>query len=123
MKLLFLNHIPFQPVFQINVENIVNDSEFQQVSQNFEGNSDNIDRMKLQLYKEVKDKKVISQEYQSLSMDDSLADKKEEKICKQNNVANVTVKKHNLGRPKKNKINLEVINPIFKFMFYISLCD
>lgn len=122
MKFLFLNHIPFQPVFQINVENIVNDSEFQQVSQNFEGNSDNIDKVKLQLYKEAKDKKVISQEYQS-SMDDSLADKKEEKICKQN-TANVTVKKHNLGRPKKNKINLEVINPIFKlFMFCFSLCD
>lgn len=100
------NLILHSPVFQINVENIVNDSEFQQVSQNFEGNSDNIDRMKLQLYKEVKDKKVISQEYQSLSVDDSLADKKEEKICKQN-TTNVTVKKHNLGRPKKNKINLE----------------
>lgn len=118
-----MNRISFQPVFQINVENIVNDSEFQQVSQNFEGNSDNIDRMKLQLYKEVKDKKVIYQEYQSLSVDDSLADKKEEKICKQN-TTNVTVKKHNLGRPKKNKINLEVINSIFKlYMFYFSLCD
>lgn len=79
--------------------------------------------MKLQLCKEVKDKKVISQEYQSLPVDDSLADKKEEKICKQN-TTNVTVKKHNLGRPKKNKINLEVIISTFKlYMFYFSLCD
>ncbi|OAD55101.1 hypothetical protein WN48_05576 [Eufriesea mexicana] len=109
---LFLNYAPFQPIFQISVEDIANDSELQQSTESFEIESDNTDRIKLQSCREVKCKKPVTQEYQSLPPNDSLSNEKDEKTYKQKTI-NVTVKKNNPGRPKKNKaISLQDISSL-----------
>lgn len=123
-NLLFFNCLLFQPVFQISVENIVNESELQQSTQNFETEPNSIDQIKLQSCRELTCKETVIQEYQSLSSNDSVASEKDGKICKQKPI-NTSVKKNSPGRPKKNKaISLQVIQVILKLLtFYFPICD
>lgn len=123
-NLLFFNCLLFQPVFQISVENIVNESELQQSTQNFETEPNSIDQIKLQSCRELTCKETVTQEYQSLSSNDSVASEKDGKICKQKPI-NTSVKKNSPGRPKKNKaISLQVIQVILKLLtFYFPICD
>nr|XP_033206407.1 zinc finger protein 91-like isoform X1 [Bombus vancouverensis nearcticus] len=101
------NLILHSPVFQISVENIVNESELQQSTQNFETEPNSIDQ--IPSCRELTCKETVTQEYQSLSSNDSVASEKDGKICKQKPI-NTSVKKNSPGRPKKNKaISLQVI--------------
>lgn len=118
-KLLFFNCLLFQPVFQISVENIVNESELQQSTQNFETEPNSIDQIKLPSCRELTCKETVTQEYQSLSSNDSIASENDGKICKQKPI-NTSVKKNSPGRPKKNKaISLQVIQVILKFVYIL----
>lgn len=121
-KLLFFNCLLFQPVFQISVENIVNESELQQSTQNFETEPNSIDQ--IPSCRELTCKETVTQEYQSLSSNDSVASEKDGKICKQKPI-NTSVKKNSPGRPKKNKaISLQVIQVILKLLtFYFPICN
>ncbi|XP_076757858.1 uncharacterized protein LOC143427530 [Xylocopa sonorina] len=95
------NLILHSPVFQINLDDIVNGVELQQSVQNVETESNNVEQIKLQSCIEVEYKKADTQEYQSLSENDSLANEKSEKVCKQKPI-NPIVKRNNPGRPKKS---------------------
>ena len=96
-------HAPFQPVFQISVENIVNESELQQSTQILEPDSSNdVDQIKLQSCRELTFKKTDTQEYQSLSLNDLIDGEKDERSSKEKPI-NPVAKRNNSGRPKKSK--------------------
>lgn len=97
------NLILHSPVFQISVENIVNESELQQSAQSLEPESSNdVDQMKLQSCRELTFKKTDMQQYRSLSLNDLIDGEKDETSSKEKSV-NPVAKKNNSGRPKKSK--------------------
>lgn len=110
------NYAPFQPVFQISVENIINESELQQSTQILEPESSNdVDQMKLQSCRELMFNKTDTQD-QSLSLNDLTNDEKDERASSKEKLVNPVVKKNNSGRPKKSKAIFSISSQVIQYL-------